>query len=92
MKRLTFRKDDIANLLHQSEISSIVTAGHSSNNTFHCLFPGCSLITQGCKGQVMGDMEKHLQEAPESTSINFTAKCELHTTYYYCGRAHKHMT
>lgn len=65
-KNLTFRKDDPANLLHQSEITSIITAGHSSKNTLHCLMPSSALTAQGCKAQVMGDMEKHLQEAPGS--------------------------
>lgn len=91
-KRLTFRKDDTANLLHQSEITSIITAAHSSKNTFHCLIPGSSVIAQGCKGQVMGDMEKHLQEAPESMINSFTATYELLTAYDPCGRAQKHMT
>lgn len=79
-ERLTLRKDDTANLLHQSEIPSIKTAAHSPKNPFHCLIPHTQVTAQGCKGQVMGDMEKHLKEAPESTVNNFTAKCELKTT------------
>lgn len=79
-ERLTLRKDDIANLLQQSEIPSIKTAGHSPKNIFHCLIPHPQVTAQGCEGQVMGDMEKHLQEAPESTVNSFTAKCELITT------------
>lgn len=86
-KRLTFRKDDAANLLHHSEITSIVTAGYSSNNTFHCFIPGSSLIAQGCKCQVMGDMEQHLQEAPENTISSFTARCELLIAYDHGGKA-----
>lgn len=78
-RTLTLRKDDTANLLHQSEIPSIKTAGHSSKNIFHCLIPCTQVTAQGCKGQVMGDMEKHLQEAPESTVNSYTAKCELMT-------------
>lgn len=75
-KSLTFRKEDTAKLLHQNKIASIVAAGHSTKNTFHCFIPSSSLIAQCCKGQVMGDMEKHLEEAAESTMNNFTAKHE----------------
>lgn len=75
-KRLTFRKEDTANFLHQSKIASIVTTGHGTKNTFHYLIPGSSLITQCCKSQVMGDIEKHLEEAAEGTVNSFTAKYE----------------
>lgn len=75
-KRLTFRKEDIANFLHQSKIASIVTTSHSTKNTFHCLIPGSSLIAQCCQCQVMTDIEKHLEEAAESTVNSFTAKYE----------------
>lgn len=73
-KRHTFRKENTANFLHQSKIASIVTTGHGTKNTFHCLIPGSSLIAQCCEGQVMGDIEKYLEEAAESTVHSYTAK------------------